>query len=626
MSKKDERVIRRDFDLNFDGVNLKAYTETIDGQEVKFLGGTASSTAKDLYGDIIAPSGQVKMLEKLTKLAAELSGQNSGLTAWVNHQYKIPEDTLGAFVGASLTTRDDDGETFIDLDIKCRVTETNPRALAAWQQVKDGIRHGWSIGAYFLEAEWLSDDPASPDYWSLYVTDLNLIEISLVGIPANQRAWCKNAADMKAKAVEAAERITREASEKGKSNMGLRQFVQRSLLGEDAETRRVPGSPNNPRPEMRSEGDPAVETPAQEVPAVQDPVQNEAPKTADSTTTAPIVARTFVTEEELRAIGRDAAVKTLRELQDKVGDENGNGTRLALEVGIWAIEKSNDDPVEMTELSVSLREAAGNDPAKLMLAQAADAIDALSKLITAGAELVKRDSADGDGETPNGNQGKISLAISHLAKSVGHGLCVRGGGHIAKAIDCLAAAVPEGDGDPDQLAARIEKLELQAGDVLIVQSAPQYLDSLRGVFATPGILPDGVKLLLLSDEITTTLDADLASRALSLTETNALLESRTTYLVTTEASIAAKSTELSDIEKKLTEAGVKLAELEAKIAEAKDTRLGRKSPDFAELAAIRNTAVDPSAYPKNETERVAAIAKMLQGEGAPSGRDMVAGR
>lgn len=587
--KQDGRVIRRDFDLNFDGTQLKAYTKEVEGKEVKFLGGTASSTAKDLYGDVISASGQAKMMEKLQALAAELKSQNSGLTGWLNHSYRLPEDTLGAFTDASIAVRSEGGEDFIDLDIECRVTETNPRAVAAWQQVKDGIRHGWSIGAYFLDAEWMSDDPSSPDYWSLYITDLNLIEISLVGIPANQRAWCKSAADMKAKAVEAAERIAKEAKAEGREPMALRQFVRRSFFEADGETRGATA------PEIRSEGESApAETPAepaaQDAPAENppaqdpaqdtapaDPVQSEAPKTADSNTTAPITASTE--------------------------------------------PQQPPEVKEATELSAALREAAGKDPKSVMLSQAADAIDALSHLLTASTKFAKRDPADGDGDmdSPDDYRDRISLAIGHLAKSVGHGLCMKGGSHVAKAIDCLAAAVvdqpgPEGDEDPDQLAAHVKKLSPKAGDWIVLtceNKTAEEMDQLRSQWES-NEANKGLRLAVLPKEMTLTIDNDLAAKVQSLQEASSQLD--------------AKASELAEIEQKLSASQAQLAEIEEKIKAAKETRLGRKSTDFADLAALRNAPVDASAMPKNEVERLAAIKKMITGEQTLTGRDMVANR
>jgi hypothetical protein len=201
---RDRRI---DFQLDFAGMTIRAYEREVDGVMRKFIGGSGSSTAEDLYGSVIGTECQQKMADKLRTLAAD----DKALTAWLNHSYKIPEDTLGSFTGAKLAIRTDDetGKEVVDLDIECMITEENPRAIAAFNQTKEGIRHGWSIGAYFLDYKWTSDDPESDDWddWYLYVTDILLLEISLVGIPANQRAWVRSAEEMKARAVSIAERV-----------------------------------------------------------------------------------------------------------------------------------------------------------------------------------------------------------------------------------------------------------------------------------------------------------------------------------------------------------------------------------------------------------------------------------
>jgi len=221
----------RDYDLVFEGTQMRAYTKMVDGKEQRYIGGTASSTLKDLNGSVLGAECQVIMVNKLKALAAKMVAANSGMTAWLNHDYKIPESTLGAFTNSSLATRSEDGVDYIDLDIECRLVdpETNPRALAAWGQVKDGIRHGWSVGAYFLDFEWEDEDDW--DNWDIIVKDLDLLEISLVGIPANQRAWVRSVDDLKQRAVRVAETIASEA----RSKPQRRELVRRALIDHDSD-------------------------------------------------------------------------------------------------------------------------------------------------------------------------------------------------------------------------------------------------------------------------------------------------------------------------------------------------------------------------------------------------------
>jgi HK97 family phage prohead protease len=216
------------FELAFPATTLAASAREENGVTRYYISGTASSTMEDLKGSVISAAAQVIMLDKLRGLARKMSDAKSGMTGWLSHNYLIPEDTLGAFTGASLATRNEDGQQFIDLDIELRCVDfaSNPRAEAAYKQVQDGIRHGWSIGAYFKDIRWLSDDEDSPDYWKYEVTDIELLEISLVGIPANQRAWVRDMESAKDYAVKRAERIVSESC----SRQHKRELVQRSIV------------------------------------------------------------------------------------------------------------------------------------------------------------------------------------------------------------------------------------------------------------------------------------------------------------------------------------------------------------------------------------------------------------
>lgn len=145
----------------------------------KWVVGIASSSVTDRYGDDIDVVAQARMVD-----------QAKGLTMWLNHSYKIPEDILGVCPEAHLESGNDPQfGPCIDLHIKMRVYEDNPRALAAWRAVNSGVKLGFSIGAIFTDFDFKNED----DWWdwTVVVHDLDLLEISLVGIPANPRAYTK---------------------------------------------------------------------------------------------------------------------------------------------------------------------------------------------------------------------------------------------------------------------------------------------------------------------------------------------------------------------------------------------------------------------------------------------------
>lgn len=170
---------------------LKAYTSP-DGK--KRFTTTASSTVKDLQGDEILQSA-------IDKMAATAPG----MTIFLNHEYRVPEDVMGSVDSAKAIARGYDGETpIVDLDFDISVNETNPRAVQAWQAIESGVKLGTSIGAQIPEGGAKRNKNGT-----LVVSDVNLLEASVVGIPANPRSWVHYAmkslapmADLESKAVE----------------------------------------------------------------------------------------------------------------------------------------------------------------------------------------------------------------------------------------------------------------------------------------------------------------------------------------------------------------------------------------------------------------------------------------
>jgi phage head maturation protease len=150
---------------------LKAYTSP-DGK--KRFTTTASSTVKDLQGDEILQSA-------IDKMAATAPG----MTIFLNHEYRVPEDVMGTVDTARAIARGYDGETpIVDLDFDIAVNETNPRAVQAWAAIESGVKLGTSIGAQIPEGGAKRNKNGT-----LVVSDVNLLEASVVGIPANPRSW-----------------------------------------------------------------------------------------------------------------------------------------------------------------------------------------------------------------------------------------------------------------------------------------------------------------------------------------------------------------------------------------------------------------------------------------------------
>ncbi len=148
-----------------------------DGDEM-FLAGTASSSTEDRMGDTLTDNCQASMLS-----------QAHGMTQFLDHVYTIPESILGQIAEASIKRATDAklGDC-LDFEIVSRISADNPRAVKCWQIVQNGIKLGWSIGGIFTDVDFKDED----DWFSgLLVNDIELLEVSLVGIPANRRTYTK---------------------------------------------------------------------------------------------------------------------------------------------------------------------------------------------------------------------------------------------------------------------------------------------------------------------------------------------------------------------------------------------------------------------------------------------------
>jgi HK97 family phage prohead protease len=154
---------------------LKAY-EGEDGS--KRFRTTASSTISDLAKDEILPAG----IEQMAQKAA------GNLTIFLNHEYRVPEDVLGSVEKTVMQTRgvDSEGSPIVDLDFDVRLNESNPRAVQTYEAIKSGVKLGTSIGAIVRQAEKKKGG-------GLRISELELLEASIVGIPANPRSWVQYA-------------------------------------------------------------------------------------------------------------------------------------------------------------------------------------------------------------------------------------------------------------------------------------------------------------------------------------------------------------------------------------------------------------------------------------------------
>lgn len=141
--------------------------------------GIASSTVVDSHGDEITLQAQRKMV------ASAL-----GLTIFMNHSYSVPEDVFGGVTKADLVktgeTDPKTGKPIYDMRFGIDVADSNPRALSTWELLASKkTKLGISIGAMIPEGGATFNKAAN----GFVIDDIDLVEASIVGVPANQRSF-----------------------------------------------------------------------------------------------------------------------------------------------------------------------------------------------------------------------------------------------------------------------------------------------------------------------------------------------------------------------------------------------------------------------------------------------------
>jgi hypothetical protein len=146
--------------------------------------GVASSTIRDHHGDEITE----KALRKMASTAV-------GMTIFLNHEYKVPTDVFGVVEKARVVKSDDidkrTGNPVYDLRVGIRVAKSNPFAVDTFNQIEnDGVKLGISIGAMVPEGGATFAKAGGGRY---IVDDADLVEASIISLPANSRSWVDHA-------------------------------------------------------------------------------------------------------------------------------------------------------------------------------------------------------------------------------------------------------------------------------------------------------------------------------------------------------------------------------------------------------------------------------------------------
>jgi HK97 family phage prohead protease len=142
------------------------------------LHGIASSTIKDRHGDTMSPSALTDMEQ----------AANNNLTIFLNHEYRVPEDVAGSVERASIRSHPTD-PSIHDLSLDIVVNSANERAVKAWEAINNGTQLGLSIGAMIPDGGATRDRKSG----AYQIDHVDLLETSLVGVPANPRSWVEYA-------------------------------------------------------------------------------------------------------------------------------------------------------------------------------------------------------------------------------------------------------------------------------------------------------------------------------------------------------------------------------------------------------------------------------------------------
>lgn len=141
---------------------LDCEIKTVDAEK-RVIEGYASTKFIDRVKDVVLPTAFEKSLPEFLKGSHPLL---------FNHN---PNEPVGKIVGAKI---DDTG-----LFVRAEIGKDYGRADDVWKMIQDGVLKAFSIGFIIKKTEEKDDEPNVR-----YITELDLLEISIVSVPANKEA------------------------------------------------------------------------------------------------------------------------------------------------------------------------------------------------------------------------------------------------------------------------------------------------------------------------------------------------------------------------------------------------------------------------------------------------------
>jgi HK97 family phage prohead protease len=190
----------QNFQMPFKSFNVKA-DEGAEAGKVIEIEGYASTKDEDRYGDIVNPSA---FEESINNFMA-----NPVMLLQHDHNKRI-----GDFTSLSI----DDNGLYVKGDVK--YTAGDPEL---FEKIENKSLRGFSIGFRVLEAEFedKTDEKGNVVDFVFIIKKLDLIEISVVNVPANPFTLMKSLADLTTKSFEAVIKDAEEEEEKEEDLEGL---------------------------------------------------------------------------------------------------------------------------------------------------------------------------------------------------------------------------------------------------------------------------------------------------------------------------------------------------------------------------------------------------------------------
>jgi HK97 family phage prohead protease len=535
----------RRFEIKTGAVRAFKAIDPADGVEKMYLEGTASSTVDDRMGDTLDASAQTKMV-----------AQARGIVMWLNHSYMVPEDILGTCREATLQNASDptQGEC-IDLMIRLEIDAENPRAVKAWKHVEGGTKLGFSIGGIWLDFDWKNEDDWMD--WRVVVHDVDLLEISLVGIPANPRAYTKGFVEFATRSLHThIDEYVKTISDELRALPDARAMVKKAMLAPHA---------GEERPDTTPAQLDALGLEEKTMPPAAE--QTAAPAEETPTTEAPLT--------DMDAFAKDAETAALA----------------AAESG--AVVANAEETIASGSATLA-PDGQGADLALSETQQRAAATSAGETIIVSQTR-----SAD-DGANPlNDDQATAVLSAMRSLKSVhAHGCCIESLVNIALAHKAVRSLLPDdydvpGDADlpsdpemPTAAEKAIETLSFEDGQTVVVRGVDETQ------LATLSAAYPKVTFVVLGAGSVAELDADLAAKTAA------------------RDALAGEIAEATQRREALT---TEQKQLEDKLAELRATPTGRIT---AQPGGSTKTGSEPVATPemylKSNAEAAAVIGAAAQ--------------